>query len=273
MELNQLLSKFTIYQYMSAFLVILALASVFFYGFGVSSLIPVVIAVLTAAILDLIINYYKFKTFEFPYSAFITGLFIGGLLTQNLSWYIYIIAGIIAILSKHLIKVHGRHIFNPANLGILAVFFIFNSFNSWWISSPFILVLIFGIFILWRLKRFDLAVSFLAAYFILHSVIDLSIAPSGMPMMRNMTMMMGGSYQSFTSQGIIFFFAMFMLIEPKTHPAARNQRIFYGILAALMLVGLEVFNPQFRSAIPFVLAVANMFVPLLNRIIVKATNN
>lgn len=264
MDIKSLISRFTIYQYMSVFLTVLILVSAFFYDFGINSLISVIIAVLAATILDLIINYFRYKAIEFPYSALISGLFIGGLLAQNLSWYIYVIAGIIAILSKHLIKVHGKHIFNPANLGILAVFLIFNAFNSWWISSSFILVLIFGIFILWRQRRFDLAVSFLAAYYILSAVIP---APSMMPrmtMMANMPMMMQSFYLSFINQSTIFFFAMFMLIEPKTHPAARKQRIFYGILVALMLIGIEIYNPRF--GIPFVLAVANLFVPLLNRI-------
>ena len=225
---------------------------------------------MTTTILDLVIDYFNFKSWEFPYSAFISGVFIGGLLTQNLAWHVYILAGIIAISSKHLLKVHGRQIFNPANFGILLVFLIFNSQNSWWISSPLILVLIFGIFILWRLKRFDVAVSFIAAYYILHAFID-GQAPVNMPMMGNMQMMMGNFYQSFTNQSIIFFFAMFMLIEPKTNPAAGKQRIFYGILAAVMLIGIETYNPIF--GIPFVLAIANLFVPLLNRIIAKNTNN
>ncbi len=263
-EIKSILNRFTIYQYMSAFLVILTLGSIFFYGFGINSLIPVLISVLTTSILDLSINYFRFKTLEFPYSAFISGLFIGGLLTQNLPWHVYITAGIMAILSKHLIKVHGKHIFNPANLGILLVFLIFNAQNTWWISSPLILVIIFGIFVLWRQRRFDLGISFLAAYYILHAVFDSSIVMNGMPMMANMPMMMHNFYQSFTNQSTIFFFAMFMLIEPKTHPAARKQRIFYGILVAAMLIGIEIYNPRF--GIPFVLAIANLFVPLLNRI-------
>ena len=261
---SRIFDEFTIYQYMSFFLIILMLISVFFYGFGINALIPVVISVLTTAILDLLINYYKFKTLELPYSAFISGLFIGGLLAQNLAWYIYVLAGIIAILSKHIIKVHGKHIFNPANLGILAVFVLFNAPNTWWISSPFYLVVLFGLFILWRQRRFDLALSFIAAYYILHAFIPEPAMMGRMPMMSNIQMMMGNLYQSFTSQSTIFFFAMFMLIEPKTHPAARKQRIFYGILAAAMLIGIEIYNPRF--GIPFVLAVANLAVPLLNRI-------
>lgn len=258
MDFKSLLNKFTIYQYMSVFLVILALASAFFYGFGINALIPVLISVLTTTILDFAIGYFKFRTFEFPYSALISGLFIGGLLTQNLQWHVYVLAGAIAILSKHAIKVHGRHIFNPANFGVLIVFLVFNAPNSWWISSPFYLVVLSGLFVLWRQRRFDLAVSFLAAYYILSSFVPQPV------MMEHMRMMMGDFYQSFISQSTLFFFAMFMLIEPKTHPAGRKQRIFYGVLAAAMLIGIETYNPRF--GLPFVLAAANLIVPLLNRL-------
>ncbi|MEK6946359.1 MAG: RnfABCDGE type electron transport complex subunit D [Nanoarchaeota archaeon] len=253
MDFKSAISKFTIYQYVSAFLIILTLASAFFYGFGASALIPVLIAVLTATILDLLINYFRFKMVKFPYSAFISGLFIGGLLTQNLSWYTYAIAGIITIASKHLLAVNHRHIFNPANFGVLLVFLIFKAPNTWWISSPFYLIILFGLFILWRLKRFDLGLSFLLTYYLIHFYFLLKDVS---PLQHFSNMVAQG--------GTIFFFTMFMLLEPKTHPAARKQRIFYGILAALMLIGIEIYNPLF--GIPFVLAVANLFVPLLNRI-------
>lgn len=240
------------------FLTALALISVFFYGFGAKSLIPVLISVLTAATLDCAICYFKFKSFEFPHSAFISGLFIGGLLTQNLEWYIYVIAGIIAILSKHLIRFQQQHIFNPANFGVLVVFLIFNAPNSWWISSPLYLVVLFGIFIVWKQRRFDLAVSFVAAYYILHAFVP-------QPMMTgHMMMMMGNFYQSFISQSTVFFFAMFMLIEPKTHPKARTQRVVYGIFTAVMLIGIEIYSP--RLGIPLALAIGNILVPILNKL-------
>ena len=159
---------------MISFLIILNLVSVFFYGFGINALLPVLIAVITTTLLDLLIEYFKFKSWSFPQSALISGLFIGGLLTQNLPWYIYVIAGAIAILSKHLIKLNQKHIFNPANFGVLLVSVIFGAAHTWWISSPLILVLVFGIFTLWRLKRIDLGFSFVAAYFALVFLINIS---------------------------------------------------------------------------------------------------
>ena len=253
LDFKSAINKFTIYQYTSAFLIILTFVSAFFYNFGIASLMPVFISVFTAAILDLTINYFKFKSWEFPYSAFISGIFIGGLLTQNLAWYVYVAAGIIAVASKHLLKVNHCHIFNPANFGILIVFLIFKSSNTWWISSPFYLVMLFGLFILWRLRRFDLGLSFLLTYYLAHFYLLLKDVS---PIQHFSNLVAQG--------GTIFFFAMFMLIEPKTNPAAGRQRIFYGILVAFMLIGIEIYNPLF--GIPFVLPVANLFVPLLNRI-------
>ena len=242
MDFKSLVSKFTIYQYMIMFLVALLLTSSYFYGFGANALIPIIIAVVTTTILDLIINYFKLKAFEFPQSALISGLFIGGLLTQNLQWYVYVSAGIIAILSKHLIKFQQKHIFNPANLGILLVSIIFGAVHTWWISSPLILVLVFGIFIIWQLKRFDLAVSFLISYYIINSIILL---------FREVGLF--DVYYLIINGGVIYFFSMFMLIEPKTHPIRRNQRIIYGILVAVLFIIFGFFIPQ--HDLPLALAI------------------
>ena len=254
-------SKFTIYQYMIFFLVVLHLASAFFYGFGAGSLIPVFIAVITAVSLDLIIEYLKFKKSRIPNSAFfnqffpssalISGLFIGGLLAQGLKLYVYAIAAALAILSKHAIIVRQKHVFNPANFGILLVSVIFRVSHTWWVSSPQILVLLFGIFIIWRLKRIYLALSFLIVYYTANSAIEL-LKGSGISEI----------YYTIANGGVVYFFAMFMLIEPKTNPSARKQRIIYGALVAALFIVFQFYIPE--HGLPLALAVGNIFVPALN---------
>ena len=223
------------------------------YQFGPKSLLPVLLAAITTTFLDLFIEYYKSKTWIFPQSALISGLFIGGLLTQNLPLYIYVLAGIIAILSKHLVKFQQNHIFNPANFGVLLVSIIFGASHTWWISSPLILALIFGIFAIWRLKRFDLTISFLASYFLINSIIGIFRGDS-----------FNDIYLTIINGGVIYFFSMYMLIEPKTHPKERSQRIVYGILVAIVFIISHFYIP--RHDLPLALAVGNIFVPILNKL-------
>ena len=71
MEIKSALSRFTVYQYMAFFLVILAFASAFFYGFGYVALLPVAMAVLTATVLDLFLERAKYKEWSFPKCALI----------------------------------------------------------------------------------------------------------------------------------------------------------------------------------------------------------
>ena len=263
LSLKSLINRFTIYQYMIFFLVVLNLASAFFYDFGVKALIQVLIVTIATMILDLLIEHFKSKSWLFPQSALISGLFIGGLLTQGLHWYIYVFAGAVAILSKHIIKFQQKHIFNPANFGILLASIFFGAAHTWWISSPLILVLIFGIFMIWRLKRFDLAVSFLIAYYFINSIIEFAKGGS-----------LNDVYLTIINGGVVYFFSMFMLVEPKTHPTGKRQKIVYGILVAVLLVILTQY-PLFykntistfftRNSIPLALAIGNMFVPILNK--------
>ena len=264
MEIKSIINRFTVYQYMAAFLVILSFVSAFFYGFGAQSLLPILIAVAATAALDLAIGYFKFKTLEIPQSAIISGLFIGGLLTQGLQWYIYAAAGAIAILSKHLIRYRQRHIFNPANLGILLVSMIFGVSHTWWISSPMILALIFGVFIVWRLGRLDLAISFAAAYFALVLLVNIS-NPVACGMMNMRCHMQPSAlddfYYTIINGGVIYFFAMYMLIEPKTNPS--KNMIYYGILAAVLFIVFNIYVPA--HGLPLALAVGNVFVPLFNK--------
>ena len=248
---------------MISFLIILTLASSF-YGFGPKSLLPAIIVVLTTTLLDFSIEYLKYKSFSFPQSALVTGLLIGGLLTQNLPWYVYVIAGIIAVASKHVIKLQKKHIFNPANFGVLLVSIFFGAAHSWWVSSPLVFVLIFGIFIIYRLRRFDLALSFLISYYLVNSSIEL--------IKGNTT---NDIYLTIINGGIIYFFSMYMLIEPKTNPSQRKQRIVYGILVAILFVAFSQY-PQFyknalatffeKHSIPLALAIGNILVPVLNRL-------
>ena len=76
--------------------------------------------IVTQAIWILIVK-VSFKSLK---SALITGLGLS-ILLQTGSDLTLIVAGVLAISSKFIIRVNNKHLFNPANFGIIAGIFLF----------------------------------------------------------------------------------------------------------------------------------------------------
>lgn len=132
-------------------------------------------------------------------------------------------AGLIAITSKYVIVWRKSHIFNPAAGGAFAAGQLFDQFPSWWIGTKFMtpIVIIGGLLILRKMKRFTLAGSFLAVY-----LLYLIFATSS------------GSDIHFLWLELIstqaLFFAIVMLTEPLTSPATARYYLPYALLVALL---------------------------------------
>ncbi len=248
--------RITIKTYMGLILLVLTIIGIV--NNGIANTLPqVLIALVTTIFLDLIINYFKKKTFILPDSATISALFIATALSMNQPWYIPLIASAIAIISKHLIKIKNKHIFNPAAFGLLSVILIFNSQMQWWLTQPFWLVIIFGLFITYKLKRFHLILSYLITSLVL--AISYTLI----------------THNSISLSSLLFnvniFFMFFMLIEPLTSPITKKARIIYGILTAIFSFIVLLLIPQYEPSIT-ALILADLFVPFLNRIeIAKVT--
>lgn len=225
------------------------------YTLGVSSTLPqVILSVITTVSVDLLIRKLKKEPLKFPASAIISGLFIGTILSESQIFYTPIFAGILAMLSK-LVKVKGRHLFNPAAFGLFFSLLLFQTFTGWWSSTNIYAVVILGLFIVWKLKRFHLIVSYLAVFWGLTIV----------RMILNREDVL--SNFNFITNGALLFFTFFMLTEPKTTPTSRNGRIYFGIIAAILTFFLNIQFPQFYLILG--LLVADLSVPYLNTIGIK----
>ena len=229
-------------------LVLLILATVGVFQQGAGYLLPqLAISVLTAVGLDYVIVYIKSKKILFSTSAVISGLIIALILKPGVSWYIPIFAALIAIGSKHVIRIKGKHIFNPANFGLLLSMFVLRTYLFWWGSSIAWLVLVLGGLIAYRFKRFHLLISFLITQFVLLGTYS---ALNGEPILNAILM-------------ANLFFVFVMLVEPKTSPRTRNGRIIYGVLtgifSSLFIVVVPVHDPSVMG-----LALSNLFVPIIN---------
>ncbi len=188
----------------------------------------------------------KFVSYD---SVIISGLFIGLILAPN-NLFAAVLASLAAVASKS-IKFNGRRVFNPAMAGIFAAITLTPSFDSWAGASQVVPVLILGSLVAQKFKRFHLAVPFIVAYLSLSSAYR--FASSLHPV------------YSEALSGIIYFFAFFMLVEPKTSPAAKNAGIAYGVISAIVVFSLGLAVPKYAMAGGLLLS--NLLVRPIERIV------
>jgi hypothetical protein len=185
---------------------------------------------------DILWTYLRDKTWYFSLSSLISGCILGlvGLPFNNLA--IAIILPLLAVLGKQLLHFGKmRHVFNPASFAMLVVSLFIPIISWWgvaWGNQVFWIVLIAGIFILWRQSAWHKTLSFLVSYIITLAIIYL-VSSHGVFDISNM-------FNISIFDGRLIFFSTVMLIEPitSTFPTLL-QRMFYaslvGIIAAILL--------------------------------------
>jgi Na+-transporting NADH:ubiquinone oxidoreductase subunit NqrB len=154
-------------------------------------------------------------------SALITGLSLSLLLRTD-HWWVMGLAATAAILSKFFIQVDGKHLFNPANFGIIAAISLTHQAwvspgqwgeLGWWA----LLFLGAGGIVLQRVGRWDTSLVFLSTY-------------AGLWLMRNIWL--GWSWdvlQHRLMNGALLLFALFMITDPRSIPDHRWGRILWAM--------------------------------------------
>ena len=159
-----------------------------------------------------------------PLSPLITSLSLTLLLRTDLV-SVAAIAALIAISSKFLVRIRGKHVFNPANIAIVT---LIASTDHAWISSgqwgsaaigAFALACL-GFIVLTRAKRAETTIGFLGFYALLLFGRALWLGdPLAIPVHQ-------------LQNGALLVFAFFMISDPKTTPDTPVGRIFYSMLVA-----------------------------------------
>ena len=164
-------------------------------------------------------------------------------------WWIFAGTSAIALLSKYLIRIRGRHIFNPSNFGLVLCFLLLGAERAdplalWW--GPLSPALVFaiglivagGFLILRRLHLVGIAVGFWLAFAAGIGV----LAASGHTMTAawHVGPIEGAEFWwLLVSSPEILVFLFFMITDPKTTPAsARRARVYavcVGLLATLLI--------------------------------------
>lgn len=169
------------------------------------------------------------------------------------------LAAVISILSKYVLRINGKHIFNPSALGIVASILLTG--KAWfspgqWGSST---VLLFGIcclgfIVTTRVQKLDTSLAFLGSF-------------AGLIFFRQV-IYLGWPVDFFVqsvSTGSLLLFSFFMITDPKTIPNHTAARILFSIAVAALAFYLSTF--KFMNGAPvWVLVFMQPLVPVLDKI-------
>lgn len=190
-------------------------------------------------------------------SVLISSFGLSLLLKTNYFW-VAVFAAVISILSKYIIRINGKHIFNPSALGIVVA--MVSTGNAWispgqWGSGAVIMfgVCCLGFIVTTRVQKLDVTLAFLGTFTALLFIRQ--IIYLGWPM---------DHFVQSVSTGSLLLFSFFMITDPKTTPNHLVVRIVWSAVIAAVAFYLTAF--KFMNGAPiFVLVLAQPLVPLLDK--------
>jgi len=202
-----------------------------------AGLLTATVSIVTAVVIDVGVALICGRRAGLPDGAMITGLLVADVLSHTTPLYIVAATTAVALLSKHVLKVGRKPVFNPAALGLLVAIFVFNTDQSWWGSLALLptwmilIVMVAGVWIAIRVNKFPQVAAFLGTYFVL--LLAMALTHVGLPTNTPADALR----VPFVNTAL--FLAFFMLTDPPTSPSGYGHQVVFGMLAAL--VGTAVF--------------------------------
>jgi Na+-transporting NADH:ubiquinone oxidoreductase subunit NqrB len=191
-------------------------------------------------------------------SPLITGLSLSLLLRADALW-LYAAAAVIAIGSKFVLRVGGKHIWNPAGLAIVVLLLassgVWISPGQWgsdiWFAAltGFLAILVLG-----AARRADIAIYF----FVSHAALLLARAwwlgdPLAIPLHQ-------------LQSGSLLIFTFFMISDPRTSPDSALGRFLFAFAVAV-LAHYMAFFMQMRPALYFALIIVSPATLMIDRLL------
>lgn len=186
-----------------------------------------VLAIAAAIVIELILGRIFFGKWLNVASAYITGISVGILLRSPAYWP-YALCSVISIMSKYVLRVKGRHIWNPSNFGIAVLLLLAPEtvaiLSIQWGNNllPIVVIWTLGSIIIWRARRFHISATYVVSFFLfafLRSWI------TGDPWQAEVAPITGPMYQ---------LFVFFMITDPKTTVRSRMGQCVVAFCVALV---------------------------------------
>ena len=197
-------------------------------SFGILESYPkTLLAIIVSILLELVLGRIFYRKWLHPASAYITGISVGILIRSPAFWP-YALCSAISITSKYVLRVKGRHLWNPSNFGISVMLFLAGdtvaSLSIQWGNYlwPMLVIWALGAIIIWRLRRFHITATYVVS-FIAFALLRSWI--TGNPWQSEIAPITGPMYQ---------LFIFFVITDPKTTVRSKTGQCVVVFAVALL---------------------------------------
>lgn len=192
------------------------------------------IAIGSSILAEIVLSRLVYKKWPHLASAYVTGISVGILLRTPWTWP-FALCSVLSIGSKYVLRVKGRHLWNPSNFGISMMLLLapqaVATLGIQWGNSiwPMVIVWTLGAFIVWRLSRLHICAAYVAS-FIAFAALRAALPghhPFGLDRAFNAELapITGPMYQ---------LYIFFMITDPKSTVLTRRGQIAVAVAVAAM---------------------------------------
>ncbi len=224
------------------------------------SVAQILLSILLCAVIEVTVALWREKVVLWPASAIQTGVSITFILRaagtpHGSPWSLngmqyFVLAVVLSLLSKYLVRLDGRHVFNPSNFGIVWCLLLLGanrvfSEHLWWaplsprMALTMAVIVGGGFWLLRQVRMIPMALSFLATFAVLIAIF--AVAGKDYTALWHDGPITGAYYWvtiAFSPEVLIFVF--FMITDPQTSPKSPRGRILFGagtaVVAALLIL-------------------------------------
>lgn len=201
--------------------------------YGILESYPHTLTAIGAAILfEIILSKIDKGRYPFLASAYISGISVG-ILTRSPFFWTFALCSAITITSKYVLRVKGRHIWNPSNFGVAVMLLIapsaYSTLSIQWGNNLWAMLVIWvlGCIIIYRLKRFHITFTYVLSFLFFGVVRSFW---TGDALVAEIAPITGAMYQ---------LFIFFMITDPATtvrHSKGAQMLVAFLVAAAEMVL-------------------------------------
>lgn len=189
------------------------------------------VAIVVAIVAELVLGRIFFGKWLNLASAYISGISCGILVRSPALWP-FALASLLSIMSKYVLRVKNRHLWNPSNFGICALLFLapetVAALSVQWgnFKWPLIVIWVLGSIIIYRAKRFHISATYVVSFFAFAFVRSYITGDSWWAEVAPIT---GPMYQ---------LFVFFMVTDPKTTVKSKKWQcivVFFVAFVEMLL--------------------------------------